>query len=166
MGWVLDDWPLGRADGDNENSKRRLTHPRAEGSSGRHPIGVGAGLLTAPASTPPACVRCLRVCTSTPQHLEPTMLAFALKPAWWDAFCSTAPYDPVRYDLNPCFSDSTLALVPVVILALGAVASRKVVKQYLAGERPEKGGQGAYGVKLVSRRADRCGSSGTEQAGG
>lgn len=78
------------------------------------------------------------------------MLSFAPKPAWWDPFCHSAPYDPIRFDLSPCFSDSTLALAPVVILALGAAGSRPVVQSYLKGERPEKGGKGAYGVKLVS----------------
>ena len=75
---------------------------------------------------------------------------FSPKPAWWDPFCSTAPHDPVRFDLSSCFEDSTLALVPVAVLALGAAASVKIVKRYLAGERPEKGGKGAYAIKLVS----------------
>ena len=78
------------------------------------------------------------------------MVVFTPAPAWWDPFCHAAPYDPLRFDLSACFEDSTLALVPVVILAAGAAGSSRLVRQYLQGERPEKGGQGAYAVKLVS----------------
>lgn len=77
----------------------------------------------------------------------------ALQPrVWWTPFCTGLPYDPLRFDLTECAEDSTLSLAPVVIVAIGAaVTASSLVQRYSAGDRPEKGGKGAYALKLVSR---------------
>lgn len=142
---------VGRSGGRAEISSKfggvltELSGPGLDGNRSGAPPSQSSSLSSAP-------VRPVFPCPHpTNLDIEPRMLDFAPNSAWWDPFCRVGPYDPRRFDLTACFSDSTLALAPVAILALGCVASRDTVKRYTKGERPEKGGKGAYAIKLVSR---------------
>lgn len=69
---------------------------------------------------------------------------------WWNAACSQPPFATDSWDLSPCFQQTTLSLVPLVLLAVvGGLAFPSLATRYRNGDHPEKGGKGAYSVKLV-----------------
>lgn len=85
---------------------------------------------------------------SSTNNLIPTMLS--PDNPFWNPFCHSSPYSTGTWDFTPCFQDTTLSLIPFVLLGVvGGLAFPGLATRYKKGERPEKGGKDAYAVKLV-----------------
>ncbi|GAA5971441.1 hypothetical protein JCM11641_008352 [Rhodosporidiobolus odoratus] len=70
---------------------------------------------------------------------------------WYNPFCPNPPFDTDTWDLSPCFQQSTLALLPTLLLALvGGSAFPKLWSRYKRGEteRLPTAGKAAYAAKL------------------
>ncbi|KAK4704436.1 hypothetical protein P7C70_g1781, partial [Phenoliferia sp. Uapishka_3] len=70
---------------------------------------------------------------------------------WWNHFCpDTPPFSTTNWDLSPCLQSTLVASVPPALLFIvGGSAFPNLLRRFNAGDRPEKGGIGAYRVKVV-----------------
>lgn len=73
---------------------------------------------------------------------------------WWNAACRAPPISAHDWDFSPCFEDTTLSLLPVVILAaIGGAAFPRLATQLKQRDVPLNGdktrGKSALAVKLV-----------------
>ncbi|KAK4053428.1 hypothetical protein OIV83_001593 [Microbotryomycetes sp. JL201] len=70
--------------------------------------------------------------------------------AWWNAACSTSPFNERDWDFSTCFQDTTLSLIaPAVLVASGAVQFPRLFARYRRGDTPEKGGRHAHVFKVA-----------------
>ncbi|BGP13132.1 hypothetical protein JCM10213v2_001051 [Rhodosporidiobolus nylandii] len=71
---------------------------------------------------------------------------------WYNPFCPSRAYDPDTWDLAPCFQATSVAALPVVLLAVaGGAQFPGLWTRYKAGqrERLSKEGKAVYGLKLA-----------------
>lgn len=70
---------------------------------------------------------------------------------WWNPLCGE-PFSTVHWDFTPCFETTVVSPAPILLLVLAAFISfPALLRRYSSGERLEKGGRAAFGVKIVSR---------------
>ncbi|KAK4056218.1 hypothetical protein OIO90_002659 [Microbotryomycetes sp. JL221] len=70
--------------------------------------------------------------------------------AWWNAACHGRPFNERDWDFSTCFQDTTLSLVPVIVLvASGSMQFWRLLQQHRRGDKPEQGGRRAYATKLT-----------------
>lgn len=71
---------------------------------------------------------------------------------WLNPVCHRPVYDAATWDLDRCFQETALTLVPNVVLAvIGGTEFPALWRRYRRGERERlpKEGKAAYAVKLV-----------------